>query len=318
MSVQISTRDFSSRAEIINGWVQLSRLPFHLVGVLPFILGTILAWRTYGVFDRPVFIWSSIAVVLIMLSTYYDGEYHDLKEDKLSAEMERNLFSGGSQAIVKNLIPHRQAKIAGYVTLVLAGIIGLILQFYLKTGPWTIPLGAIGVIAGFFYSTPPLRWVKRGIGELLIGFCYGWLPVATAFYLQTGTIDNIVHWISIPIACSIFNVILINEYPDYPADLIEGKRNLVVRLGKETSAFIYIAATVIAWIVFGLAVSQGLPAVTLLFYLPVFLIALWLVFLISKKDYLNKKRLELICGLTIIVNLGTSLAYTLAVWLGSF
>lgn len=316
--IQIPARDTRSRGKTIKGWIQLSRPPFHLVGLLPFVLGALLAWHIYGVFNWTVFVWSTAAVLLIMLSTYYSGEYRDLKEDKLSAEMERNLFSGGSQAIVKNLIPHRQAKIAGYVTLVLAGIIGLILQFYLKTGPWTIPLGAIGVIAGFFYSTPPLRWVKRGIGELLIGFCYGWLPVATAFYLQTGTIDNIVHWISIPIACSIFNVILINEYPDYPADLIEGKRNLVVRLGKETSAFIYIAATVIAWIVFGLAVSQGLPAVTLLFYLPVFLIALWLVFLISKKDYLNKKRLELICGLTIIVNLGTSLAYTLAVWLGSF
>jgi len=62
-------------------------------------------------------------------------------------------------------------------------VIGLILQFYYKTGPWTIPLGVIGMITGFFYSTPPPRWVKRGIGELLIGFCYGWLPVAAAFYL---------------------------------------------------------------------------------------------------------------------------------------
>jgi 1,4-dihydroxy-2-naphthoate octaprenyltransferase len=172
--------------------------------------------------------------------------------------------------------------------------------------------------AGFFYSTPPLRWVKRGVGEILIGFCYGWLPVATAFYLQTGTIDNIVHWVSIPIACTIFNVILINEFPDYPADIREGKRNLVIRLGKSNSAFLYIAMTVIAWITFWLAVVQGLPAVSFLFYLPVFFIGLWLVFLISKKDYLYKKRLELICGLTIVVNLGTALAYILALLLGGF
>ena len=317
MSSQMSTRDTSSRVEIIKGWLQLSRPPFHLVGILPFILGAVLAWHTYGVFDLPVFIWSTIAVVLIMLSTYYGGEYHDLKGDKLSAEMERNAFSGGTQVIVKKLLPHKQAKIASYIAIVLAGVIGLILQFYYKTGPWTIPLGVIGMIAGFFYSTPPLRWVKRGIGELLIGFCYGWLPVATAFYLQAGTIDNIVHWISIPIACTIFNVILINEFPDYPADLIEGKKNLVIRLGKNIAAFLYIAMTVIAWIAFGLAVSQGMPAVTFFFYLPVFLIGLILVVLMSKKNYLDRKRLELICGLTIIVNLGSSLAYTLAVWLGS-
>lgn len=315
MSSQITVRDTRSRAEIIKGWIQLSRPPFHLVGVLPFILGAALAWRTYGVFDWPVFIWSTIAVVLIMLSTYYSGEYHDLKGDKLSAEMERNIFSGGTQVMVKDLLPYKQAKTASYITIALAGAIGLILQFYYKTGPWTIPLGVIGMIAGFFYSTPPLRWVKKGIGELLIGFCYGWLPVATAFYLQAGTIDNIVHWTSIPIACAIFNVILINEFPDYPADLIEGKRNLVVRVGKNTAAFLYIAMTVIAWIGFGLAMSQGLPAITLLFYLPVFIISLLLVVLMSKKNYLDKKRLELICGLTIVVNLGSSLAYILAAWL---
>ena len=316
MSSQIPARDTRPKGETIKGWIQLSRLPFHLVGVFPFVLGTVLAWHTYQVFNWPVFIWSTIAVVLIMLSAYYGGEYHDLKGDRLSAKMERNAFSGGSQALVKNLLPYKQAKIASYIAIALAGVIGLILQFYYKTGPWTIPLGLIGMIAGFFYSTPPLRWVKRGIGELLIGFCYGWLPVATAFYLQAGTIDNIVHWISIPIACTIFNVILINEFPDYPADLIEEKRNLVVRVGKNTAGFLYIAVTVIAWIAFGFAVSQGLPAVTFVFYLPVFLIGLIAVVLMSKKNYLDRKRLELICGLTIVVNLGSSLAYTLAIWLG--
>ena len=317
MSPQIPARVTRSKGETIKGWIQLSRPPFHLVGVFPFVLGAALAWRIYGTFNWPVFIWGTLAVILIMLSTYYGGEYHDLKVDKLSAEMERNAFSGGSQVIVKNLLPHKQANIASYTALILAGVIGLILQFYYRTGPWTIPLGVIGMIAGFFYSTPPLRWVEKGIGELLIGFCYGWLPVATAFYLQIGTIDNIVHWISIPIACTIFNVILINEFPDYPADLIERKTNLVVRLGKNTAAFLYIAMAVIAWIAFGLAVSQGLPAVTFLFYIPVFIIALLLVVMMSRKDYLDKKRLELICGLTIIINLGSSLAYILAIWLGS-
>ncbi len=317
MSTQILARDNKPWSEPVKGWIQLSRPPFHLVGLFPFILGAVLAWRTHEIFNWPVFIWSIIAVVLIMLSTYYGGEYHDLKEDRLSSEMERNAFSGGSQAIVKNLLPHKQAMIASYIAIVLAGVIGLILQFHYRTGLWTIPLGVIGMVAGFFYSAPPLRWVKRGIGELLIGFCYGWLPVATAFYLQAGIIDTIVHWISIPIACSIFNVILINEFPDYPADLIEGKKNLVIRIGKNASAFLYIVMTVIGWIAFALAVSQGLPAVTFLFYLPVFLIGVILIIMMSQKNYLDRKRLELICGLTIVVNLGTSLAYTLPVWLGN-
>jgi 1,4-dihydroxy-2-naphthoate octaprenyltransferase len=131
--IQIPARDTSLRGKTIKGWIKLSRPPFHLVGLFPFIVGALLAWHIYGVFNWTVFGWSAAAVILIMLSTYYNGEYYDLKEDKLSAEMDRNVFSGGTQVIVKNLLPHKQVKIAGYITLVLAGIIGLILHFHYKS-----------------------------------------------------------------------------------------------------------------------------------------------------------------------------------------
>lgn len=316
MSSQAFPEDTRPRVEIVKTWLQLSRPPFHLVGIFPFALGASLSWYMYGTFNWPIFIWSLTAIVLIMLTTYYGGEYHDIKEDRLSAEMERNRFSGGSQVLLREGLPGSHAKIAGHVTVALACAIGLILQFYYKTGPWTIPLGVAGIISGFFYSRPPLRWVKRGIGEVLIGFCYGWLPVAVGFYLQTGTIDSIVHLVSWPIACAIFNVILINEFPDYPADLIEGKKNLVVRFGRDASAFIYIAMMVISWIGFSLSMVFGVPLVTAFFYLPIFALSLTLVIFMLKKDYLDRKRLERICALTIAVNLGTSLAYIFGIYAG--
>ena len=247
-----------------------------------------------------------------MLSTYYGGEYFDIKEDTLSSKMDRNAFSGGSQTIVKNLLPHYYAKIASLITLFLAGIVGLVIQFYYKTGIWTIPLGVIGMIAGFFYSTPPIRFVKRGVGEILIGFCYGWLPVATAFYLQTSRIDNIIHLIAIPIAATIFNVIFINEFPDYPADLTEGKRNLLVRVGKKKGSFIYILMTIVGWAGFLLSLEAGFPERAFIFYIPILVTGLILILFMLKKLYLDRKILEIICGFTIVVNLGTSLSYILA------
>jgi 1,4-dihydroxy-2-naphthoate polyprenyltransferase len=297
----------------LKAWIQLSRVPFHSVGVLPFILGTVLAWKTTGIFHLPVFLLGVIAVILIMLCTYYTGEYCDIFEDKLSADMERNTFSGGSQVIVKNLLPDKYPMIASYIALALTVMVGLIIKFYYKTGVLTIPLGIIGMISGFFYSKMPIRWVAKGIGELLIGFCYGWLPVAVSFYLQTGRIDPIIHWIALPIACTIFNVILVNEFPDHPADVIARKSNLVVRLGKEKASYLYISVTLAAWITFMLSTAQGLSNMTFVYYAPVFAVSAFLVIAMFKKGYLNKKMLEVICGLTIVTNLGTSLAYTLAI-----
>jgi 1,4-dihydroxy-2-naphthoate octaprenyltransferase len=299
----------SGRGNTVKKVFVMSRPPFHIVGILPFVLGTVLANRLTGVFDIPVFIISLFAVILVMLLTYYNGEYYDIKEDALAAKMGKNTFSGGSQVIAQNLLPRKYAKIGSYVSLAIAVLIGLVLQFYFKTGVWTIALGAAGIFLGFFYSSPPLRWASRGVGELIIGFAYGWLPVVTAFYIQTQHFNGKANWISIPIALSIFNVILINEFPDYSADTQAGKRNIVVRIGKEISAMIYIIAAVLMWVFFGISLFNGVALMSVYFGILFFLITVFIVFSLIKKAYLDHKKLEMLCGMTLVINIGITLSY---------
>jgi 1,4-dihydroxy-2-naphthoate octaprenyltransferase len=304
---------YTLKGNLLKNIFIMSRPPFHIVGVLPFVLGAVLANRITGIFNLPVFLLSAFAVILVMLLTYYNGEYYDFKEDVLAAKLGRNTFSGGSQIIAQNVLPRKFAKIGVYISLALAALIGLILQFYFKTGILTIPLGVIGIFLGFFYSNPPLRWVSRGIGEVFIGFCYGWLTVASAFYLQTQKFNSLVNWISIPIALTIFNVILINEYPDYSADFQAGKRNIVVRIGKEKSNIIYVTSVILTWIFFGLSLYFGVPLMSAYIYIPFFLTSVFIIFSLFKKAYTNKKKLEMLCGLTILINIGVTLSYILGV-----
>lgn len=297
----------------ITGWLKAARPPFHTVGVMPLAVGSILAAKTADVFSWPVFIWSAIAVVLVMLSTYLNGEYHDMVEDRISGETGKSAFAGGSQSMFDGSVKHGSVRIAGYAAILLAIAIGLLLQFYYHTGVWTIPLGALGGFMGFFYSKPPLRLVNSGLGEIMIGFCYGWLPVAVGFYLQAGYISDMVHWISIPIACSIFNVILINEFPDYLGDATANKRNLTVRFGRNIAARIYISANVLSWVFYFLSVKSGAVSEALLYYVPIFLIGLFANMMVVTEKYLDRNKLEIICGSTIVTNLGTSLVYCLLI-----
>lgn len=293
----------------------MARIPFHSVGVMPFFLGAVLAWRLTGTLDRAVFIWGTLAVVLIMLSTYLAGEYHDLEEDRLSGKMERNPFTGGSQALVRGMVPLHHPKVGSYVAIVMAGAIGLLLQFYYRTGPWTIPLGLLGMAAGFFYSTRPVRWVTRGIGEIIIGFSYGWLPIAASFYLQTGSLHPLVHWMSLPVALSIFNVILINEFPDYPADLKEGKKTLTVRFGKKTASYVYACASIGGVILYPFAVMAGLSPHAILLYLPIAALSCMTAAGMMKGRYNDRAALEKMCGITIVINLLYAATYMLGIWI---
>jgi 1,4-dihydroxy-2-naphthoate octaprenyltransferase len=253
-----------------------------------------------------------LGVVLVMLATYYAGEYWDIGEDALSARHGASRFAGGSGVLQRGLLPRRAPLWGSLISLLLAIGVTLVLRLGYQTGPWTIPFALLGLLGGFFYSTRPVRWVSTGWGELWIAFCYGWLPVAVGYYLQVGEIAPLVHWLAAPVGLTIFNVILLNEFPDYPADLETGKANLTVRLGRGWAAHFYGLASLGSWVGVLFSLGHGVPRRALWLYLPVWVLSLVLVVLVLRGRWKDRAVLENLCAANLVVNLGTTAAYILA------
>jgi len=295
----------------IFAWWKLSRIPFLSVGILPLILGFILAWRRGYTGPSGLYLLSVMAAILIMWMTYYLGEWSDLEGDRINQNFNR--FSGGSRVLVRGILPARVSLVLGYGCL--AGAILIVLYIYLqyRTDLRTLLLGGLGILFGFFYSNKPIRWSYHGLGEILIGFCYGWLPIATGFFLFTGFFSPQILLLSIPVGFSIFNVILINEFPDEEADRTIGKRNLVVRYGKERMGDLYIGLSLLAGFSFiklmwgfgltptWLLALSGVPPVLILWNL----IQVWL------GNYRNHKKLEALSLNTLLVNLTMTMLLTI-------
>lgn len=298
-------------SDYVGACWRLSRAPFLSVGILPLTLGFVLAWR--GGYQGPpgLYLLSMIAVVLIMWMTYYLGERNDFEGDRLNQSFNR--FSGGSRVLVEGVLPLRVALLLGYGCLLGALLIGVYIYFEYRTGPWTLLLGGIGIFSGFFYSSKPFRWSYRGLGEVLIGFCYGWLTIATGFYLFTGFFSPKVLFLSIPVSLSVFNVILINEFPDEEADRAIGKRTLVVRLGKERTGDLYMGFSILTAFSFIKAILvAGLTPFWLFFLggVPVLLI-IWNLIQILGGGYRQSQRLEVLCRNTLLVNLSIGMILTI-------
>jgi 1,4-dihydroxy-2-naphthoate octaprenyltransferase len=255
--------------------------------------------------------WGTLCVLLTMLSTYYAGEYWDEKEDLFSLQLNPNRFAGGSGVMQRSILPRRAPLVASVVCFCLALAIGITGNIVYRTGPWTVPLGLLGLLGGFFYSTRPIRWVRLGLGEAWIAFCYGWLPVATGYYLQVGEIAPVVHWMAVPIGLTIANVILLNEFPDYAADLAAGKGNLVVRLGRERAAYLYALLNVGSWIGMLVSLLHGVPLAALLFYIPILFLSLASSIWVLRRRWKDPKVLERLCAANLAINLGTTAAYIL-------
>ena len=136
--------------QALKGWIILSRPPFHTVGILPFLLGTFLAYRLTGAFYPEVFVFGVAGVILILLSTYHAGEYFDRRENAISARIHENPFAGGTRMINEGKISARVALWTSIISIFMAFIIGVVLQFVYKTGPYTLLIGFLGAVPGFF------------------------------------------------------------------------------------------------------------------------------------------------------------------------
>jgi len=291
----------------IKAWAGLARVPFHSVGIMPFILGIVLAWTEGYRINWPVAVLSGIVVFLIMLVTYLAGEYFDFEVDSINKDY--NKFSGGSRILQAGFISRKSVIIAAYSALAIAAVLGLLIYFVFKTGPFTIPLGIFGAFCGYFYSSKPFQLSYKGAGEVIIGICYGWLTVNTGYYLQSGRFNLTATLVSIPIAISIFLVILINEFPDYVADKAMGKKNLVVRFGKERMGVWAFWLLIACYFTFFLSYLSGIPLVWLaIFSIPPIIFISANATAIFRKGYNDKKALEAICAKMILVNLIISIS----------
>ncbi|MBL7201446.1 MAG: UbiA family prenyltransferase [Anaerolineae bacterium] len=136
--------------------------------------------------------------------------------------------------------------------------------------------------------------------------------VAVGYYLQKARLVALVHSVAVPVELTVFAVILLNEFPDYAADLATGKRNLVVRPGPRRASILYALVSMGSWIAVLLSVCHGVPARVLWFYLPVLVLSMALVVMVLSDRWQDRFVLERLCGANLAVNLGTTAALVLA------
>ena len=245
--------EVSSLASTLKAWIEIQELPKHIAVVFRIALGGVLAWYATGIFSWPVFLITLLSVFFIANGAFISNEYFDFETDRinlgrLGGRKQGITSTGGTRVLVEGLIPLRQALIASAVFFLLAIPLGLLLQFYFKTGLFTIPLGVVGMLIGWFYTAPPVRAAYRGLGEVFMMLGYG-LLIVTIYYTQAGW-----SWLPVVVASTQFAAVpaikLLRAFPDTEADAVAGKRTLAVIFGKESMSRVYILLMAAAILLF--------------------------------------------------------------------
>ena len=187
-------------------------------------------------------------------------------------------FTGGSRFIQNGQVSTDNTKRWAWLLLGLATLGGIWLA--LQSGAGLLLVGMAGVLLAWAYSSPPLKLMSRGLGELTVALAW-WLVVVGADYSQRGHFFIIPAYVGVSFALLIGNILLINGLPDAPADASVGKLTLATRLTPRGVAWTYLLVVLGAhsWVVAGVwLLIPPATAVWALVSLPTGLAASWQLF----------------------------------------
>jgi len=246
------------------------RGPFLLLTPVCVFLGLTLALGAGTGVD-----WLAVSLVLSgamagHISVNVLNEYYDFISG-LDQRTQRTPFSGGSGSLPACPEAAPSARVLGYLSLLIAVLIGAYLVTYAGTGLLPLGVGGILLIAAY---TP---WITRSpwLSLFAPGFGFGTLMVLGSFFVFS-------HQYSFPALAASFipfllvnNLLLLNQFPDVEADRSVGRCNLPIRWGRASTRWVYLGFLagaylwVIAAIVLGILPASALIALlTLLLAIP--------------------------------------------------
>jgi 1,4-dihydroxy-2-naphthoate octaprenyltransferase len=225
--------------------VTLIRYRFFLyAGLLPYLLGAAWAYASAGV-DAAMF-WSGLGgVVLAVIGVEAFNEYFDAR-------------MGTDRVFNPADLPPISDAVVWCGVLAFAGALAVGIYISLRIGWPILAFALLGGLAGIFYEAPPIRWSYRGLGELVIGLAYGPWMVLGSLYLNTRALAWEAFAASLVPGLSIMSLAVVNAIPDYHQDLLVGKRNLVVRVGRAKAVVLYVALAGAALAVVAAGILTGI------------------------------------------------------------
>jgi 1,4-dihydroxy-2-naphthoate octaprenyltransferase len=237
-------------------FIRLGRPLFLGGGFLLYALGAVIAAAAGHALDWHRYLLGQAAVTALQWMTHYANEYFDYDADR--ANLTPTAWSGGSRVLANGELPRKVALIAALVLFAIgAGVSILVVREDRNALPILI---AIAVLA-WAYSAPPARLCARGLGEIATALVVTGLVPVLGFALQAPDfigVDTLLLAIAPLVLLQVAMLIAI-ELPDAVGDEATGKRTIVVRIGRDRAAQLYVIITTLAYVAIPIASLLGLP-----------------------------------------------------------
>lgn len=266
--------------------IELVELRTKIASLIPFVVGLLYSIWTFGNFNVVNMVLFFIGMVCFDMATTVMNNLMDYVKAKNETYRQEENIIGTSSLTVK-----QAAMIFGSLVGV-ATIIGIILV--VRTNIILLFVGALCFVIGIFYTFGPIPISRMPLGEVLSGVTMGfgifWIviflnaPEASFAWMgldqgmlivRLALFDHIkVVLLSLPLVCTIANIMLSNNLCDLETDITNHRYTLVYYIGKPMALKLYQGLYLISFVAMALAVVFRMAPIlilgTLLVGVPVY------------------------------------------------
>ncbi|MGJ0204239.1 1,4-dihydroxy-2-naphthoate polyprenyltransferase [Leucobacter sp. gxy201] len=230
-----------------RSWVGGARLRTLPLAVAPVAAGAGIAHMVHG-FSWTLTLLALAVAVLLQIGVNYSNDYSDgvRGTDEFRVGPARLTGSGlvnPKRVLATALVFFGLAAVAGLVAVVLSG------------RWWFLALGAVAIVAAWFYTGGKRPYGYAGLGEVMVFIFFGIVATVGTVYLQTDVQTQEMWWAGAGVGLFAVAVLVVNNLRDIPTDRLAGKKTLAVRMGDRASRALYIACVVLP---FGVPAFFGL------------------------------------------------------------
>ena len=273
-------------ALIMKDIIGLVELRTKIASVIPFVVGLLYSVWTFGNFNGVNMILFFIGMLCFDMATTVMNNLMDYVKAKNETYRQEENIIGRSQITV------RQATIIFAGLLGVATVVGLILVW--RTNLVLLFVGMLCFIIGIFYTFGPIPISRMPLGEVLSGVAMGfgifWIVIflnsQEASFAWMGLEEGIlivrltlldhfkVALLSLPLVCTIANIMLSNNLCDLETDITNHRYTLVYYIGKTAALKLYQCLYIMSFVAIIIAVVFRVAPIlmlgTIVVMLPVY------------------------------------------------
>ena len=289
----------------IRDWITGARVRTLPLAVAPVFLGSALA-ASIDRFDITLATLALLVALLLQIGVNYANDYSDGIRGTDTGRV------GPLRLTASGLALPEDVKRAAFITFGLAMLAGL--GIVVLSGQWwLIAVGAVCVLAAWYYTGGNSPYGYSGLGEVAVFIFFGLVATVGTNFVQTGFIDPLAVLLGSSLGLYASAVLLVNNIRDLETDRASGKRTLAVKLGEKPSKTLFL---LLLWlpVLINLLLVLIYPATLLGMLNLLLLLPVTLIIMESK----NPGELITALKLTSLAGLGYGVLVGLGVFLVSF